>query len=95
MLEMVPTVHSPRAKGLSESHWCLAVDEADWELMEGMVNCYATCREDFENTVRMVAAARGLRRSDVKKRIIRIRKEVGETAEFMALRTQLPEEFPF
>ena len=31
-----------------------------------MCNCYATCGADFENTVRMVSRARGLKSDDVK-----------------------------
>ncbi|MDA4126605.1 MAG: hypothetical protein OK452_05310 [Thaumarchaeota archaeon] len=34
----------------------------DRELLEGMCNCYSVCGEGFEETVRMVASARGEQR---------------------------------
>ena len=70
------------------------VDDADWELLHGMRNCYATCGEDFENTVRMVSRSRGLEFKEVKERLRRIRAEVGETDEYQTLRVQMPKDFP-
>lgn len=72
----------------------LAVDEADWELLQGMGNCYEVCGEDFENTVRMVARSRGLTTEEVRQRLRRIKEEVGETEEYRRLRSRMPEDFP-
>jgi hypothetical protein len=60
-----------------------------------MGNCYDVCREDFEETVRMVSSARGLTPDIVKVRLHRLREEFGETEAYQALRARLPDEFPF
>ncbi|MFQ5918945.1 MAG: hypothetical protein ACE5I4_02720 [Thermoplasmata archaeon] len=71
------------------------MDDSDRELLTGMVNCYDVCREDFEETVRMVSSARGLTPDIVKARLHRMREEFGETDGYQALRARLPDEFPF
>ena len=67
----------------------------DKELLEGMCNCYSACRDDFENTVSMVASSRGRTTQDVKETLLRLAREgVGEN-EYRSLRSRLPSEFPF
>ena len=60
-----------------------------------MGNCYDVCREDFEETVRMVSSARGLTTGMVKARLHRMREEFGETETYRTLRARLPDDFPF
>jgi hypothetical protein len=71
------------------------VNDSDRELLTGMGNCYDVCREDFEETVRMVSSARGLTPEVVKARLHRMREEFGDSEGFQTLRAQLPKEFPF
>ncbi len=71
------------------------MDDSDRELLTGMGNCYDVCREDFEETVRMVSSARGLTAGIVKARLHRMREEFGETEPYRALRARLPNAFPF
>lgn len=71
------------------------MNESDRELLTGMGNCYDVCREDFEETVRMVSSSRGLTPDLVKARLHRMRKEFGETETYQGLRARLPHAFPF
>jgi hypothetical protein len=59
-----------------------------------MCNCYATCGDDFENTVRMVGRVRGLKSDDVKQILKRIREDHGHEDEYKKLRSRLPSDFP-
>jgi len=65
------------------------------ELLEGMCNCYSACGENFENTVRMVAHARGLTVADVKEILAMLAKDHGNDKDYMTLRSRLPAAFPF
>src|SRR3989442_5205991 len=64
------------------------------ELMTGMGNCYASCHEDFEQTVEMVGDARGLTVDQVKKMLQEIRGKYGADADYQRLRGRLPKDFP-
>ena len=70
------------------------MDYSEKELLAGMCNCYETCHEDFEGTVRMVARARGITEEEVKPRLLSIRERYGSTGEYAKLRTRLPKAFP-
>jgi hypothetical protein len=63
------------------------------ELLQGMVNCSNACHANFEETVEMVGSARGLTPEEVKEILGRL-KEVGGD-DYHALRSRLPEIFPF
>jgi hypothetical protein len=67
----------------------------DRELLQGMCNCYSACGDDFENTVRMVAGARGRTTDDVKETLLRLAKENAGGQEYGTFRSRLPTEFPF
>lgn len=67
----------------------------DLELLRGMCNCFATCREDFDNTVKMVAGARGLAPEFVKGDLKRMSVDYSDDPHFQELRRLLPSEFPF
>jgi hypothetical protein len=67
----------------------------DKELLEGMGNCYSACGDDFDNTVSMVAGARGRTTEDVKETLQRLAKESAGENEYRTLRSRLPTEFPF
>jgi hypothetical protein len=67
----------------------------DLELLRGMCNCYATCREDFDGTVKMVASARGLEPEFVRGALKRMSVEYSNDPRFQELRNILPSEFPF
>jgi hypothetical protein len=60
-----------------------------------MCNCYSACRDDFENTVSMVAGARGRTTKDVKETLLRLAKEYSDEEDYRTLRNRLPTEFPF
>lgn len=62
--------------------------------MQGMVNCFRVCREDFENTVRMVASRRGLEPEEVKEILFKMKEKYGDSEEYMTLRKNLPHDFP-
>jgi hypothetical protein len=64
------------------------------ELLEGMGNCYATCGEDFHETTRMVASARGLAQSQVLAMLKEMREKYSDDEEYKKLRQRLPNEFP-
>jgi hypothetical protein len=70
------------------------MDYAEKELLTGMCNCYETCREDFEGTVRMVARARNLTEDEVRSRLSSIKERYGSTSEYSELRARLPKAFP-
>jgi hypothetical protein len=70
------------------------MDERENELMHGMANCYNTCHADFGHTVHMVARARGLTDGKVKPMLERIKKEYGDSEEYISLRLKLPKDFP-
>ena len=67
----------------------------DKELLEGMCNCYSACGDGFDNTVMMVAGSRGRSSQDVKETLSRLAQENKGQAEYLALRSRLPSEFPF
>ena len=60
-----------------------------------MGNCYAACGDDFENTVGMVAGARGRNPAEVKETLTNMAKSYGSDKDYLALRGRLPAEFPF
>jgi hypothetical protein len=64
------------------------------ELLTGMGNCYASCHEDFDETVRMVGDARGLTVDHVKKMLEDIREKSRGEADYQRLRGRLPKDFP-
>ena len=59
-----------------------------------MCNCYAVCREDFENTVGMVACARHRTEADVKETLERMAGVYADDSDYKELRGRLPAEFP-
>jgi hypothetical protein len=65
------------------------------ELLQGMCNCYSACGDDFENTVSMVAGARGRTAVDVKETLTTMAKNYRNDEDFRALRGRLPRDFPF
>jgi hypothetical protein len=62
------------------------------ELLQGMVNCFNVCYDNFEETVEMVGSARGLTPEEVREILGRL-KEVGGEG-YHVLRNHLPEVFP-
>jgi len=64
------------------------------ELLTGMVNCYASCHEDFEHTVEMVGDARGLSVDQVKSILEDMRGKYGVDVDYQRLRGRLPKDFP-
>lgn len=70
------------------------MEEAELELLNGMCNCYATCHEDFEGTVRMVARARSLSSAEVKNRLESMKERYSKTKQYEEFRLRLPESFP-
>jgi hypothetical protein len=67
----------------------------DRELLEGMCNCHSVCGEGFEETVRMVASARGRTSDDVKETLARVAKVHSDDSDYALLRSRLPRDFPF
>ena len=65
------------------------------ELLQGMGNCYASCGDDFENTVGMVASARGRTPDDVKETLANMATNYGNDEDYLTLRSRLPADFPF
>jgi hypothetical protein len=64
------------------------------ELLQGMGNCYSACGEDFQETTRMVASARGLTQSDVVAMLKQMREKYSPQEEYRSLRERLPKDFP-
>ncbi len=64
------------------------------ELLQGMGNCYDACHADFEDTVRMVGGARGLKPEEVKTVLSKMKERYGDGEEYKTLRSRLPEDFP-
>ena len=64
------------------------------ELLTGMGNCYSSCHEDFEETVRMVGDARDLTVDQLKKMLEDIREKYGRETDYQKLRGRLPKDFP-
>jgi hypothetical protein len=64
------------------------------ELLTGMGNCYASCGEDFEDTVRMVAGARGRTVEDVEATLAQMKASHKSDPDYVNLRKRLPAEFP-
>jgi hypothetical protein len=64
------------------------------ELLTGMGNCYEACGADFEETIGMVAQARGLAPDLVKSMLRSMRERFGKEPAFLRLRARLPAEFP-
>ncbi len=62
-----------------------------WEKWEIAARTYS---EDFEDMVRMVAPAWGLRPSELKTRLAQVRKQFAESAEYEGLTARLTDEFP-
>lgn len=63
-------------------------------ILQGMVNCFRVCGEDFENTVWMVAARRDLKTEEVKKMLFKMKAKYGGDEEYIVLRKKLPQDFP-
>ncbi len=59
-----------------------------------MRNCYLVCGANFEDTVEMVARARGLSPDEVKQILARIKEKYSGEREYKEIRSELPEEFP-
>ncbi len=64
------------------------------ELLTGMGNCFEACGADFDGTVRMVAEARRLEPTEVRRLLTEIRTQCADDPEFVRLRGRLPPEFP-
>lgn len=64
------------------------------ELLSGMGNCYRVCRGDFEETVAMVADARGLESGEVLNVLSEMKEKYGRDRDYIELRARLPKEFP-
>ena len=60
-----------------------------------MGNCYAACHANFEETVGMVADARGLAPAAVTASLRSMREQYGRDPGFLRLRARLPDDFPF
>jgi hypothetical protein len=71
-----------------------ALTPSERELLLGMCNCYRVCGEGFEETVTMVANARGLERKEVVRRLIEMKERYGSDRDYRELRARLPKEFP-
>lgn len=69
------------------------VDPKLEDVIRGMVNCYRTCGENFENTVGMVARNRGLTPNQVKQMLKMIKDEFPDV--YQRYRVKLPADFPF
>lgn len=69
--------------------------EGEIELLTGMRNCYASCGDNFDNTVRMVANARGLDPEYVKVTLRKMSKQYSGDADYRRLRKEIPDDFPF
>ena len=72
----------------------MQTDATEAELLTGMCNCYETCREGFEGTVRMVARARGLGSEEAKRRLFSMKAKYASSEDYKRLRARLPAEFP-
>ncbi len=71
------------------------MDPRDRELLQGMCNCFSVCGENFENTVKMVAGARGRTPADVKSTLATLARTHGRDEDYKSLRSRLPADFPF
>jgi hypothetical protein len=65
------------------------------ELVQGMCNCYSSCGDNFENTVWMVARARGLSSEKVMATLSEVSGRCSNDDDYRELRRRLPAEFPF
>jgi hypothetical protein len=65
------------------------------ELLTGMCNCYAACGDSYENTLWMVARARGLSPENLKSTLVEVSKRNSSDEDYLMLRRRLPSDFPF
>jgi hypothetical protein len=70
------------------------MEPLEYELLKAAVNCYNTCMEDFENTVKMISDARNLDSEEVKKILMRLKDKYRNDPDYVMLRSRLPSDFP-
>lgn len=68
--------------------------DEELELLSAMGNCYNTCLEDFEETLRMISIWRGYTTEEVKIILIRMKDKYADDSEYQRLRSRFPKEFP-
>ncbi|WP_126451072.1 hypothetical protein [Sulfodiicoccus acidiphilus] len=64
------------------------------ELLRAACNCYNACKENFEETVRMISEARGLDPNEVKELLTSLKVKYRDDPEYIELRSRLPSDFP-
>ena len=70
------------------------MNDKEHELLSAMGNCYQTCHENFEETLRMISGWRGFTTDEVKEILSDIKIKYGQTEEYKTLRKRFPKEFP-
>ena len=64
------------------------------ELLKAMGDCYQTCYEDFEETLRMISGWRGYTTDEVKGILLEMKKKYSNDPKYIKLRDRFPKEFP-
>ena len=68
--------------------------DEELELLTAMGNCYNTCFEDFEETLKMISGWRGYTTDEVKTILTQIKEKYVDDPEYQRLRNRFPKEFP-
>ena len=70
------------------------MDEKELELLSALGNCYQTCHENFEESLKMISGWRGFTTEEVKAILTEVKKKYSQTDEYKKLRKRFPTEFP-
>ena len=70
------------------------MDEQEHELLKAMGDCYLTCYEDFEESLRMISGWRGYTTDEVKNILLKMKNKYKNDPVYVKLRERFPKEFP-
>ena len=70
------------------------MDNKEHELLKAMGDCYNTCKENYEETLRMISGWRGYTTEEVKAILIKMKSKYSNDPEYISLRKRFPKEFP-
>ena len=70
------------------------MNDKELELLTAVGNCYNTCHEDFEATLKMISGWRGYTTEEVKQILLEVKRIYSQDSTYIKLRKEFPKEFP-
>ena len=70
------------------------MNDEELELFTAVGNCYQTCKENYEETLKMISGWRGYTTQDAHNILVEVKKKYGATDDYQKLRGRFPKDFP-